>query len=320
MLTTLKSIEELLASPIDRAAPVELHWRGDKLDSASLHDGKGGSVSAPVVAGQPVLIDFPESAIPRAWFERERESYSLVAERRDLPRTIKAYLFGTRDISKRNFEKFRSEVLSSAGSSPLVLMVGAGQKGMGTEVLYDDPRILVAAFDIYPSPNTLFAADAHNIPLKDESVDAVCVQAVLEHVLEPSRAVSEILRVLKPGGIVYAETPFMQQVHEGAADFTRFTELGHRWLFRDFDEIERGAIGGPGLSVYWSMKYFFRGLTRSRKMANVLSVPFGLLALLDRFMPRAHILDGANGVYFMGRKAGRRLEARAIFDHYLGAQ
>ncbi len=27
MLTTLKSIEEMLTSPIDRSAPVELHWR-----------------------------------------------------------------------------------------------------------------------------------------------------------------------------------------------------------------------------------------------------------------------------------------------------
>ena len=320
MLTTPKSIEEMLTSPVDCSAPVELHWRDDSVADVSLHDGKGGTVSAPLVGGQPVLIDFAESAIPRVWFERERASYSLVAERRDLPRTIKAYLFGTHDISKRNFEKFRSEVVSSAGPSALVLMVGAGQKGMGTEVLYDDPGILVAAFDIYPSPYTLFAADAHSIPLKDECVDAVCVQAVLEHVLEPSRVVSEILRILKPGGIVYAETPFMQQVHEGAADFTRFTELGHRWLFRDFDEIERGAIGGPGLSVYWSMKYFFRGLTRSRKIANILSVPFGLLALLDRFMPRAHVLDGANGVYFMGRKTGRRLEAREVFGRYLGAQ
>ena len=320
MLTTLKSIEELLASPIDRTALVKLYWHGDSVDDAFLHDGTGGSVPAPVVAGQPVLIDFAESAIPRAWFERERASYSLVAERRDLPRKIKATLFGTHDISKRNFEKFRSEVLSSARSSPLVLMVGAGQRGMGTDVLYDDPGILVAAFDIYPSPHTLFVADAHSIPLKDECVDAVCVQAVLEHVLEPSRVVSEILRVLKPGGIVYAETPFMQQVHEGAGDFTRFTELGHRWLFRDFDEIERGAIGGPGLSVYWSMKYFFRGLTRSRKVANILSLPFGLLVLLDRFMPAGHVIDGANGVYFMGRKAVGKLEAREIFEQYLGAQ
>lgn len=320
MLTTLKSIEHILASPIDPAARVELHWRDDSVADVSLHDGKGGTVSAPLVGGQPVLIDFAESAIPRAWFEKERASYSLVAERRDLPRTLKAYLFGTRDISKRNFEKFRRELLSSAGPSPLVLMVGAGQKGMGTEILYDDPDIRVAAFDIYPSPYTLFAADAHSIPLKDASVDAVCIQAVLEHVLEPSKVVSEILRVLKPGGIVYAETPFMQQVHEGAGDFTRFTELGHRWLFREFDEIERGAIGGPGLSVYWSMKYFFRGLTRSRKVANILSVPFGLLALLDRFMPAGHVIDGANGVYFLGRKAEQRLEARDIFERYLGAQ
>ncbi|CAH2407660.1 hypothetical protein MES5069_620012 [Mesorhizobium escarrei] len=34
----------------------------------------------------------------------------------------------------------------------------------------------------------------------------------------------------------------MQQVHEGAYDFTRFTELGHRWLFRRFETISRGAL------------------------------------------------------------------------------
>ncbi len=44
----------------------------------------------------------------------------------------------------------------------------------------------------------------------------------------------EIHRVLKDDGIVYADTPFMQQVHEGAYDFTRFTLSGHRWLFKNF--------------------------------------------------------------------------------------
>ena len=37
-------------------------------------------------------------------------------------------------------------------------------------------------------------------------------------------------------GIVYAETPFMQQVHEGAYDFTRYTVLGHRYLFKKFKQ------------------------------------------------------------------------------------
>ena len=52
------------------------------------------------------------------------------------------------------------------------------------------------------------------------------------------------------------------------------------------------------------MKYFFRGLTRSRKLANILSLPFGLLALFDAVMPSGQVIDGANGVYFIGRKKG----------------
>ena len=50
----------------------------------------------------------------------------------------------------------------------------------------------------------------------------------------------EIYRVLKSDGIVYIETPFMQQVHGGKYDFTRFTYLGHRRLFARFQEIESG--------------------------------------------------------------------------------
>ncbi len=57
--------------------------------------------------------------------------------------------------------------------------------------------------------------------------------------LEPERVVSEIARVLKPAGMVYSEIPFMQQVHEGAYDFTRFTDSGQRWLFRQFKSPTR---------------------------------------------------------------------------------
>ena len=69
---------------------------------------------------------------------------------------------------------------------------------------------------------------------------------MLEHVLEPELVVAEIHRVLMPDGLVYAGTPFMQQVHEGPYDFMRFTESGHRWLFRRFERLASGATGGPG--------------------------------------------------------------------------
>ena len=82
--------------------------------------------------------------------------------------------------------------------------------------------------------------------------------------LEPGRWCAEIHRVLKPGGLVYAETPFMQQVHEGAYDFTRFTESGHRYLFARFDLIDSGVTAGAGTQLLWSLDYFVRGLFRSR--------------------------------------------------------
>jgi hypothetical protein len=34
----------------------------------------------------------------------------------------------------------------------------------------------------------------------------------------------------------------MQQVHERAYDFSRFTQSGHRWLFKRFSEINAGPI------------------------------------------------------------------------------
>lgn len=100
----------------------------------------------------------------------------------------------------------------------------------------------IVSFDIYDSVNVQFVADAHMIPFRNDIFDLIIIQAVLEHVLDPHKVVSEITRVLKLQGIVYAETPFMQQVHEGPYDFTRFTESGHRFLFKSYNLISSGYI------------------------------------------------------------------------------
>ena len=120
----------------------------------------------------------------------------------------------------------------TAGRRPRILVIGGGTVGDGLEELYADRAIDLLAFDVYASANVQLVGDGHPIPLADGTVDGVIIQAVLEHVLEPVVVAGEIHRVLREGGVVYADTPFMQQVHEGAYDFTRFTESGHRYLFR----------------------------------------------------------------------------------------
>lgn len=206
------------------------------------------------------------------------------------------------------------------GGQGRVLVVGGGAVGAGIEALYTSSDIDVLSFDIYASPNVQFLADAHSIPLPEESVDAVVVQAVLEHVLEKHVVVAEIYRVLRPGGVVYADTPFMQQVHEGAYDFTRFTESGHRYLFRSFEEIERGAVAGPGTALRWSLDYFARALFRSNAAGRIVRLLFMWLSWLDPALSRAGSVDGASSVYFYGRRASVVLAPHAVISGYRGAQ
>jgi SAM-dependent methyltransferase len=71
----------------------------------------------------------------------------------------------------------------------------------------------------------------------DKTYDVVILDQVLEHVRHPQRAVDEIFRVLKPGGICIATTPFLIQVHGYPDDFWRFTSSGLRELFRAYEHV-----------------------------------------------------------------------------------
>jgi len=162
--------------------------------------------------------------------------------------------------AERVVGQLATDLVAETEGRPRVLVIGGGTIGGGVGRLYEDPRLDLLAFDVYASDNVQFLADGHQVPLKDGSVDGVLIQAVLEHVLDPQAVVAEIHRVLRLGGLVYAGTPFMQQVHEGPYDFTRFTESGHRYLFRHFTLRDSGAAAGLGTQLLWSIVYFARGI------------------------------------------------------------
>ena len=174
-------------------------------------------------------------------------------------------------------------------------------------------------------PRTQLICDAHDIPFEDHSFDGVVAQSVLEHVADPYRCVEEIWRVLGDRGIVYAETSFMQPVHGQERDFTRFTDLGHRRLFRKFEEVKRGMVAGPGTALAWAWQYFVRGFFKSKR-ARRLAWDFSRLTgfwlkYMDQLMmgnPGA--LDGASGLFFMGRKSDRVLSDRDLVAGFRGAR
>jgi SAM-dependent methyltransferase len=280
--------------------------------------GEGGR-GFPAVGSHPALIDFERSVIRES--DLLQSSGASVVERGK----VRGPLGGLRNLTAAPndaAERCAADLLARLGRSPRqrVLVIGGGTLAKGADRLVRDGGAQVIAFDLYASPWTQFIADAHQIPLADASVDAVWVQAVLEHVLDPWHAVTEIERVLSPRGWVYAETPFLQQVHEGPYDFTRFTESGHRWLFRRFERIDSGVVAGPGNQLTWTLDFVTRGLFRSFVAGRAARVASFWANALDRLIPERFAVDAASCVLFDGSKSERALTPAEIVAHYRGAQ
>jgi hypothetical protein len=121
---------------------------------------------------------------------------------------------------------------------------------------------------------------------------------------------------LRPSGLIYADTPFMQQVHEGAYDFTRFTLSGHRWLLRRFEEIEAGPVGGAGTVLAWSAKYLLHAMGAPSALAKAAQYACFPLRYLDGVGPARNRADASSGVYFFGRRSDRSVGPKDMIAYY----
>lgn len=269
----------------------------------------------------PVLVDFADSILSADEVMQSHGGSPIGARgQAPLKRAFLSALFPANPTTYRCIGEFRHALPTTPGREPRVLIVGGGTVGVGgVSTLYEDAAMNLIGFDIFGSPHTQLIADAHRIPLATASVEGVVIQAVLEHVAEPWRVVEEIHRVLAPDGVVYAETPFLQHVHEGAYDFVRFTESGHRFLFKRFERLDSGALLGPGVTLAWATSQAVRSLTRSRALGKLTHLGLFWLNYLDRFADPAFAVDGASAVYFLGRRADRALATRDLVAHYRGA-
>ncbi len=179
--------------------------------------------------------------------------------------------------------------------------------------------------DVDAGANVDLLCDGHDLPFADACFDAVVTTAVLEHMLYPEQVASEIARVLKHGGLLYSELPFMQQVHEGAYDFTRYTLSGHRRLFNRFTEIDAGMVAGPATALVWALENFalaFFTSAMTRKFAKaVVRVLFAWIKHVDRVLvDRPEAMDSASCTYFYGAKGAQPVADLEIVKRYRGAK
>jgi SAM-dependent methyltransferase len=107
-----------------------------------------------------------------------------------------------------------------------VLDIGCGWRAYGKK---DAVRL-----DLNPQCHPDLVADIQTASgLREASFDTIIALDVLEHLRYPHRAIAEIKRLLKAGGLLYLAVPFCFPRH--GTEYYRFSDLALRDMLADFD-------------------------------------------------------------------------------------
>lgn len=279
----------------------------------------------PVVRNIPIFLKPDNDVFPPQAFLPDSPKSEALIKRRWIAGVGKCLPRVSVNLSSKRCLKRYAELLVETPKA-LVLVVGGGTQRQWLDRRFANyPNIRLIYTDIDRDALVDYYCDAHDLPFVDSTFDGVITTAVLQHVVYPERAIAEIHRVLKPSGLIYSEMAFMQQVIEGAYDFTRYTLSGHRRVFNHFDEVDSGLVAGPATVLVWSIENlalaFFRGKALRLAAKALVRLMFSWIKYLDYLLKTSpQALDGASCTYFLGRKRTGNIPDVEIIKRYSGAK
>lgn len=96
------------------------------------------------------------------------------------------------------------------------------------------------------------------LPIENDVADTVISLSVMEHLREPQQFLNEAHRILKPGGNMILQVPFMWWVHEAPYDYFRYTRYGLQYMFEKagFQNVE--IFPQTGFWVMWTLKFNYQ--------------------------------------------------------------
>ncbi len=115
-------------------------------------------------------------------------------------------------------------------------------------------------------PGVTYEADVQDMRVvPDAAYDSVICLEVLEHVPDPFRALAEIRRILRPGGVLVLSVPHLSRIHEAPQDFYRFTNYGLAAMFQrsGFEVVRIERRGGLMSFLAHQLSLVVIGLTWS---------------------------------------------------------
>lgn len=186
------------------------------------------------------------------------------------------------------------------GTSPYRHMLPSGSRytGIDIETGLGKPDIVIQPDKPWPVSNAYF--------------DTVLCTQVLEHAEDQNLLLSEIRRVLKPGGLLVLSVPFIYNEHGMPWDYRRFTIGGlAKVLSVDYDVIHTGRSCKAGtalMTLYLNWVDESISVCRWLRILKPLLLPFWILFsfLMNMIGLVVDLSDRTNSLYLDAVFVGRR--------------
>jgi uncharacterized protein YbaR (Trm112 family) len=231
----------------------------------------------PIQNGIPNFLDFDVENTPDSQFQADQMFERTL--------TARIHNFGKRIInSEYRPVNHVADFVKGIGPGHIIVELGSGSRQLRDDVIN---------VDLFPFPNVDLLANVAKTPFREDALDFIILDAVLEHVAEPHVVVAEVNRILKPRGQVICVVPWVFPYHGYPKNYFNISRDGLDFLFKDFSECRIEMEMGPTSALTNLVsEYIAVALSGRRKITysffkGLVLLPIFLLKFLDKFWSRS---------------------------------
>ncbi|MGH1398896.1 MAG: class I SAM-dependent methyltransferase [Alphaproteobacteria bacterium] len=192
---------------------------------------------------------------------------------------------------------FRDEILTHIKTDHAVLDIGKSSRDYFDHIIVKKKDTMdINDFGDYPNIIGDLCEDKLPSTLKN-TYDIIICQAILEHVYDPTKAVTNIRTMLREDGVLFGYVPYLYRYHAPEdltfQDYYRFSKDALSYLLRDFSEVTLYPTRGL---ISTSLLLLFGGFWK--RNIEKLKINYAL----DRIAGDKRNIKQCSGFFFIAKK------------------